>query len=359
MNGTETRADEIARYLDGVRAALLDLPADVRDELLEDLPDHLAEVASEDPGALEARLGTPAGYAAELRTAAGLRPGPAEGDRPGLAAAMARLAALATRSAAHGRRADLRLGRLIGYPRLSDFVRLLRPGWWVLRGYALAVVLANVDMPESGVIPSSGGSLLVRWLLVLGCVVGSIWFGRQSGRWRGARSRYLPLAANLVFAVLAIAMLSQLDDAMRDPAADGQPVEDRYQYVTDVIPVGPDGKPLSGVRLYDQNGNELELGQPSCDGSWVSQPEYRYPLCLNPNAVIIPKRPDGRPLSSDSPQPSPGGSNQPSPGVSAQPSAGASAEPSPGGSARPSPSVSPAGIASTGPRTVPTSAGTG
>ncbi|MEE3919703.1 hypothetical protein V2I01_19575 [Micromonospora sp. BRA006-A] len=38
---------EITDYVDRVRAALADLPPAVRDELTEDLPEHLAEVAAE------------------------------------------------------------------------------------------------------------------------------------------------------------------------------------------------------------------------------------------------------------------------------------------------------------------------
>src|SRR5215510_6762122 len=74
---TAPAESQISDYLDRVRLALADLPADVRDELLEDLPDHLAEVLAEDAGTLTERLGEPEAYAAELRTAAGIAAGPA------------------------------------------------------------------------------------------------------------------------------------------------------------------------------------------------------------------------------------------------------------------------------------------
>lgn len=38
---------EVEQYVYAVREALADLPAAEREELLEDLPDHLAEVAAE------------------------------------------------------------------------------------------------------------------------------------------------------------------------------------------------------------------------------------------------------------------------------------------------------------------------
>ena len=56
---TSVTDTEVARYLDGVRAALADLPDDVRLELLEDEPAHLAEVLGEGNGSLEERLGRP------------------------------------------------------------------------------------------------------------------------------------------------------------------------------------------------------------------------------------------------------------------------------------------------------------
>ena len=62
------RQDEVREYAAAVRAALADVPAD----LLDDLEEHLAEVAADGEGSLASRLGPPADYARELRTAAGL-----------------------------------------------------------------------------------------------------------------------------------------------------------------------------------------------------------------------------------------------------------------------------------------------
>ncbi|MFF3866939.1 HAAS signaling domain-containing protein, partial [Micromonospora sp. NPDC001898] len=58
---------EIVDYVTRVRAALADLPPTVRDELTEDLAEHLAEVAAEGDEPLADRLGAPEAYAAELR----------------------------------------------------------------------------------------------------------------------------------------------------------------------------------------------------------------------------------------------------------------------------------------------------
>ncbi len=131
MNSTEapagTRGD-IGTYVAAVRAALADLPAATRDELTQDLPDHLLEVAAENTGPLDERLGPPARYAAELRAAAGL---PEPRDAQAVPARMP----LSTRL-------NLRLGRLIGYETFGQFAADLRPGWWVLRGTLAGLVLA-------------------------------------------------------------------------------------------------------------------------------------------------------------------------------------------------------------------------
>ena len=75
---------EIAAYLADVRGAMTDLDPGVRDGLLDDLPEHLAEVAAADAAPLQSRLGSPAAFAAELRSAAGLAPAATEStaDRP-------------------------------------------------------------------------------------------------------------------------------------------------------------------------------------------------------------------------------------------------------------------------------------
>ncbi|NUP47704.1 MAG: hypothetical protein HOW97_10385, partial [Catenulispora sp.] len=84
FDGVAGLDDEVARYAAEVRGQLADLPAEASAELLEDLEDHLREVAAEDTGVLRERLGSPAEYARELRQAAGL---PAPGEGPAAASA--------------------------------------------------------------------------------------------------------------------------------------------------------------------------------------------------------------------------------------------------------------------------------
>src|SRR4029453_14449275 len=64
---------EAQDYLTGVEAELADLPTDDPRPLIEDPPLPLGALPAEDDGRpLAVRLGSPAAYAADLRSAAGL-----------------------------------------------------------------------------------------------------------------------------------------------------------------------------------------------------------------------------------------------------------------------------------------------
>jgi len=63
---------EAERFLAAVRRHLHGLPDDERDELLDDLATHLAEVTADDDRPLEQVLGSPEAFAAELLASAGV-----------------------------------------------------------------------------------------------------------------------------------------------------------------------------------------------------------------------------------------------------------------------------------------------
>jgi PASTA domain len=71
MTETATLNPTISEYADAVRAALCDLPPHQVQAVLEGLDDHLSEIAADGNEELEAALGTPEAYAAELRASAG------------------------------------------------------------------------------------------------------------------------------------------------------------------------------------------------------------------------------------------------------------------------------------------------
>jgi hypothetical protein len=315
VNATQAGTGEIDRYLDGVRAALADLPAEAREELLEDLSAHLAEVAAESGGEpLERRLGTPVAYAAELRAAAGYEPG--SGRRASIGT---RPAFLRARAAAG--RVDVAVGRILGYRTLAEFARLLRPAWWVARGYAVGMLVVNLLLVnDTGLVPRLDSTVFLS-LAVLAVTIGvSVRLGRVSV---AGRRRVALYAVNVVAALLVLTGVAHA--ARGSGPVDAYPVTyDPGNVVTDVYPYDSNGEPLKDVVLYDQNGNPLRLGDPSrCsdgDPRAAFRDTYRYPLCaLGPGAR---RAPTGSAPGSASPSVSPSASASPSvpPSVSVSPS---------------------------------------
>lgn len=163
MNTTLSPA---ATYVDAVRTALGDLPADDLAEIVEDVRDHVEQVLAElgadaTTAALEARLGTPAVYAAELRSAAGYPPGP--GD----------------------------VGPAVRPPRVRRQVAT-----WIVR---IAVVLTLIALLEAFVTGRYGGALalaIVAWLAA--ALVGLVWLmAERSTGTMGARLGELPDARRM------------------------------------------------------------------------------------------------------------------------------------------------------------------
>src|SRR2546429_4764251 len=126
-----SQANDVASYATAVRAALAALPDAERESLLEDLEDHLAEVASESDLSLEERLGKPEDYAAELRSAYG-----AGND----------VSSTGRRRPLHDLTAALLKAVSSDLPDgdLRAFLPELRPGWWVVRAYLVVLFLAFV-----------------------------------------------------------------------------------------------------------------------------------------------------------------------------------------------------------------------
>jgi hypothetical protein len=265
----DTIGGEVARYATAVRAAFADLPGPGRELLLEDLEDHLQEVATEAGGPLEERLGQPEAYAAELRASAGL---PAAGPRPtGPRPARPRL-----RESRVARRAAGLWAAALAHPAGRAVVGLLpelRPAWWVLRGYlavqamavAASVLFAGVGL--SFPVPALFDSRVLGLLAVVAAVAGSVALGRRgTATWR---TRWLVVAGNLVLAVFALVMTAELgsSEAYDDYRyADGyvatyrEPVSGLRadgREISNIFPFDADGKPLKDVYLIDQDGHPV------------------------------------------------------------------------------------------------------
>ncbi|MGW3344987.1 hypothetical protein ACWDA3_16875 [Nonomuraea rubra] len=251
------------QYAQAVRDALADHPE--REELLEDLDDHLAEIAAESGLPLEERLGPPGAYAEELASAYGERPRSAGRRRQG------------PRAVALGLHA-----RLTGYGPYRSFTRFLpelRPGWWVLRGYVLAMVLVSMA-GEPALVPMTPPA----WVAVAAGVWVSVWFGRR------ARRRVVTLAAlaaNVVAGFALFVGMVEAGDAMTPSPAQEQAVwmqPASSDGVYNLRPYAKDGTPLADVYLYDQDGKPFvtnpEFYGYKVDRSCGEPVLNRYPLPL-------------------------------------------------------------------------------
>ncbi|MFF3856299.1 HAAS signaling domain-containing protein [Micromonospora sp. NPDC002575] len=308
---------EIADYVTRVRAALADLPPHVRDELTEDLPEHLAEVAAEADGSLVDRLGAPEAYAAELRAAAGAG-GPAAARNLDQRAAAA-LAGVRARL----RAADVRVGPILGYASASEYLRLLRPAWWVLRGYlaAMLITVVTTGVPF-GLLPRLGGSLLAALLLLGVCVVASVWLGRRTAaltRWPRIALR----AGTAILAVFAFVGFVDADDRLGWNESGYESTSVESPYVGDIFVYDSEGRLVEDARLFDQNGNPIRIGYPMCERAELPEPGRApvYPYCPE-NAPFqagpvgarpAPAVPPGTPPLTDSATPTPSDGAVPGP----------------------------------------------
>jgi hypothetical protein len=276
----DTVSDDITAYVAAVRAALSDLPDATRDELLEDLPEHLAEVKADGAGSLVDRLGIPQAYAAELRGTAGFVGG--FPDEP-----VDRVAEFRDNLVRVLGELDVRSGPLFGYAKASEFLVLLRPAWWVLRGYLAAMVLAtlldNSGQPL-GLLPRIGGSEIVALLLLAGGILGSIWLGRRTRRGLTKWPQVALYAGSVVLVLVALGGFLSADSQARGSGYDNTTYTDPYSNVQDVFVYDQQGHLVSGARLFDQEGQPIHLGNSTCvdqsTGSDTSVPDnVGYPYC--------------------------------------------------------------------------------
>ena len=269
---TLTTAPEVTRYLEEVRRHLADLPAEERDGLMEDLEDHLANVAAEHGLPLERRLGEPAAFAAELRASAGLDgPTPTSGRRWGPVRAVA--GSLATSPT---------------WQRVRAFLPELRPGWWVLRGYLAVAVLAVIgdgrDALRTFPFPGLGGNAFLGLLAVAVAVPASVSLGRPAIE--AGRRRWLDRA---VTALVGLGCFVGLGAVQSGAAAVSYPVEQHYvrgaggnylhdaegRPITNIYAYDSAGKLLDGVLLYDQAGRPVDDVSPVTENGHRLETRYR------------------------------------------------------------------------------------
>jgi hypothetical protein len=345
VNSTLTGA--VALYLAQVRAQLNDLPPGELEDVLQDVSGHLTEVAAEfgaEPtlADLQQRLGTPAQYADELRTAAGYPPrtAPVSQDnldagwkalRWGLISAVAGPFFIAVGIFAWSQdetaffgmlglgilfvAAFLGVQALRGHdPRIvldtprgargeaavrgwidqippnirNELVTIGQPVWWVVRGVIGA----------GGFFALFGAASVTVVGAVAGAAV-SIWIGRKTQQDRRWLWYVVPLnvvAAIVVPSFLAAAyvgasfgFLNTYNDyrgssSQYNPPSNGLMLNGNP--ITNIYPFDAQGKQVP-VRLYDQDGNPISLEQQDCATNYGTQSRDTTSN-LFPQAVVVP-----------------------------------------------------------------------
>ena len=268
-------AAAIADFAAAVRAQLGDLPTDDVDDLADGLEADLTEQAADAAdgaavGAASPELGNPVAYAAELRAAADLPPRSEPGTGVKREPLLRWLGARARSARADAAR-SIRLSP--AGAQLLDFLLVLRPLWWVLRGWAVYVV-AGIAFAQSldffPINPIEGFALVAFVTL-------SVQWGR--GRWLPWRwlSGFRTLVS--VCAILALPWLligathqvtSQNNQAYDNSITSPGLVQNGEQ-VTNVFAYDANGQPLSDVQLFDQHGNPLTVANDSSGTPFLPQ----------------------------------------------------------------------------------------
>jgi len=309
------QADDVATYAASVRAALSNLPTDQSEVLLEDLEDHLREIAADAGGPLNERLGPPQQYAEDLRAAYGA----------------AQVTTRRQDAALHDlQRALARVTGSTWYRQIRAFLPELRPAWWVLRAYLAVLILMAAVSPgyPLGPIPDPTSKRGLVEILATGIAIWlSVRIGRRS-RQLSQKALVLAYSANLLIALFAVVVLANMRSfAYSELTGTTSPQQTTFAnafaagQVTNIYPYSQDGKPLTNVLLYDQDGRPIVVDK--------SEAQTSYPIGADGKAVTNAYPLTQRHLTGDPvvaprvalpPWPSPGPTSSPTPSLSPSPS---------------------------------------
>ena len=310
------QADDVATYAASVRAALSNLPTDQSEVLLEDLEDHLREIAADAGGPLHERLGPPQQYAEDLRAAYGA----------------AQVTTRRQDAALHDlQRALARVTGSTWYRQIRAFLPELRPAWWVLRAYLAVLILMAAVSPgyPLGPIPDPTSKRGLVEILATGIAIWlSVRIGRRS-RQLSQKALVLAYSANLLIALFAVVVLANMRSfAYSELMGTAGPQQTTFAnvfaagQVTNIYPYSQDGKPLTNVLLYDQDGRPIVVDKSEAQTSYPIGADGKavtnaYPLTqrhLTGDPVVAPRValppwPSPSPSASPNPSPSPSSSH--------------------------------------------------
>jgi len=251
---------EVRDFVRAVRARLVDLTDEEREELVGGLDADMGDLVAE--RGVDA-LPDPAAYATELRSAAGFTP---ETAAPRGQLRDRTMVWLDRGGATWGRWTET--GDHLGVP---AFLHTLRPAWWVLRALCATALVAEL-------FGSQGPFGLTFGLLLLAAAFTTVSVQIGRGAWwpgtmlaRSLTLRVLLIALN-IFAVLMLPVMFNRFLAQQETyygvdeptypgtglAMNGRPVENVYAY-------DAAGRPLVGVQLVDQEGRRLSISPTQYD----------------------------------------------------------------------------------------------
>ncbi|WP_426298937.1 hypothetical protein [Arthrobacter sp. R-11] len=320
MTSSQTVPALVAAYAEAVRRGLDDLPAGDVEDLTEGLEADLME-QFEESGAVPAL--SPADYAAELRSSAGLperNAAGAEKKGPGI------------RDSFRKAGTDF-LAKVRAHPASNavlEFLIKLRPVWWLLRAWAIFEIVS---------IPFNGRSFtyiprgFTSWAFLLLLIVLSVHWGSRPKPQRAWLRRTLwtasALSVTFIIMILPGTALHLLTPAYNPPPADNNsgyipPLSVNGASVEHVFVYDKDGTLLRDVRFYDQDGSPLDMPLP--DGFTAPQqlpagaqpgepfgpPMDRYGEAV-PSAEPTPVSPAPSPSATDNATPAASSSATPSP----------------------------------------------
>lgn len=279
---SDTATIEAERYLKEVAPHLAALPAEERADLLDDLAQHLREIAAEPGPPLGERLGSPEAYAAELLASAGV----AAGGRSH--------PAFLSRATAF---MDWTRATWIG----QEVVRMwpfLRPAWWVLRAYLVVSLVAG---GQGFPVPRLAGNPFVGILAVLAAIPLSVRLGQRTLPRTG---RLVVFAGNAVLVLYGLSLLGRAESPeiryvdygygpgpVETAASRGCLVTASGQRITNLYAYDAEGRLLDPVLLYDQNGQPIDNLCPEFDerGRRLAT-EYRQDVNGAPVINAFPRR---------------------------------------------------------------------
>jgi len=160
-----------------------------------------------------------------------------------------------------------------------DFLPLLRPAWWVARGWLLVYAVSLIRGENTGAFPIP--SLLNNALLGLVASVAAIVWSVRLAR-RATRPRWL-WVLNAVAIITALFLPGSIGQGGGD-AVNGEPA---YLVGTGQL-ARPDGSSITSIFAYDAHGRPVRVrlydqdGQPIVPGGDVVGPDGGAPLTNTP-----------------------------------------------------------------------------